>query len=530
MKSQLGNSIMSLIAAILHQFSLYPLFMMSNIIPFMISYLYHVQKESSPDNKSSITQDDGYFIHPIMELAMSICCFFGGIVEHYLGPRLVILIGGACIVLGDVVFIISKNLILDFFVNILFGIGFSVAMTAAVKNATKYFPTKAGLINSVAGGFGGNLGSSFFNLIIKYCVSKGDFPNNEDNNMYKKSTAENYKIFFYIHGGVVLGIAIISSLLLVPYKEDPQTTETIENTNKDPQSTENIQNSNKDPQSTENIQNSNDEQNKKNEEKNKTYKSDLKKIFTDRRIYQLLFIFLFTSFLQGFIFTVGFNYGTLDHGTSTKIGGDEMSIIFMLTSLISSGMGPLFGLIYDKIGFKYTMVIIDSISIANGILISFMVKWGVVLYGISIILNGCINGGAFSMIFPYCSKIYGFNYAGELYGFVVLSTGISSMISASVYYIISKYSSENVNNDTTYLIIFIIGAVLNLVAIIIALFQKDEPFFKNEKEDEKEEEKEKENEKKNEKENKNADEEKLKIKNTKELNSKSKEDLELKTQ
>ena len=104
------------------------------------------------------------------------------------------------------------------------------------------------------------------------------------------------------------------------------------------------------------------------------------------------------------------------------------------------------------------------------------------------------------------------------------------MISASVYYIISKYSSENVNNDTTYLIIFIIGAVLNLVAIIIALFQKDEPFFKNEKEDEKEEEKEKENEKKNEKENKNADEEKLKIKNTKELNSKSKEDLESKTQ
>ena len=88
MKSSFSNGIMSLIAAILHQFSLFPLFMMSNIIPFMISYLYQTEKESSPDNTSSLTQNDGYFIHPIMELSMSICCFFGGMAEHYLGPRL----------------------------------------------------------------------------------------------------------------------------------------------------------------------------------------------------------------------------------------------------------------------------------------------------------------------------------------------------------------------------------------------------------------------------------------------------------
>ena len=118
MKSTFSNGIVSLIAAILHQFSLYPLFMMSNIIPFMISYLYQIEKESSPDNTSSLTQNDGYFIHPIMELAMSICCFFGGMAEHYLGPRLVIIIGGICIALGDLFFIISRSLILDFFINI----------------------------------------------------------------------------------------------------------------------------------------------------------------------------------------------------------------------------------------------------------------------------------------------------------------------------------------------------------------------------------------------------------------------------
>ena len=190
------KGISSIFSAILQQFSLFPLFMMSNIIPFMISYLYHLEKESSPDHSSSIRQRDGYFIHPFMSLFMSIFCFFGGIIGHFLGSRLVILLGGILLALGDLLFIISENLILDFFINIFFGIGFAISMTASVKNACKYFPKKRGLINALAGGFGGNLGSSTFNLIIKLFVSKGDFPRANDNNMYIKSTAEIIKYFF----------------------------------------------------------------------------------------------------------------------------------------------------------------------------------------------------------------------------------------------------------------------------------------------------------------------------------------------
>ena len=175
MKSNSINGILSLISAILHQFSIYPLFMMSNIIPFMISYLYHTQKESSSNNKSSLTQNDGYFIHPFMSLSMSVCCFFGGMVEHYFGPRLVIILGAFSIALGDFLFTVSTNLILDFFITFFFGIGFAISMTAAIKNATKYFPNKSGLINALAGGFGGNLGSSFFNLIINFLILKRIF-------------------------------------------------------------------------------------------------------------------------------------------------------------------------------------------------------------------------------------------------------------------------------------------------------------------------------------------------------------------
>ena len=460
------KGISSILSAILQQFSLFPLFMMSNIIPFMISYLYHLEKESNPEHTSSIRQRDGYFIHPFMSFFMSIFCFFGGIIGHFLGSKLVILLGGFLLALGDLLFTISENLIFDFLINIFFGIGFAISMTASVKNACKYFPKKRGLINALAGGFGGNLGSSTFNLIIKLFVSKGDYPRANDNNMYIKSTAENFKIFFYMHAGISLGFGILSSLLLFPYEKaiskGGQTfSEMIEQKNNIDRLPENI----------------NEEINKtKDEIKKSNYKEDLKLILSHNRIYYLLAIFLCTSFLQGFILTVGFNFGTMEHGKNNnkKIGGDEMSIIFMLMSLISCFIGPIFGTIYDKLGFKKTMIILNIISVFNGSLIFLTVRLGVIFYGISIILNGCLNSGAFSMIFPYVSKIFGFNYAGELYGIVVLSVGISSIMSSSIYYIISKVIKTE--NDISYLLIFIVGIIMNIISIVMTFHEKEEAF------------------------------------------------------
>ena len=471
-KKFLLKGILSVISAILQQFSLFPLFMMSNIIPFMISYLYHLEKQNSIDGKSNIRQRDGYFMHPFMSFFMSIFCFFGGIIGHFLGPRAVILLGGISIALGDLSYIISTNLIIGFFINIFFGIGFAISMTAAVKNACKYFPKKRGLINALAGGFGGNLGSSTFNLIIKKYVSKGDFPRADDNNMYIMSTAENYKIFFYIHASVAFGCGLLSCLFLMPYEnnfEDKKFSTMVEqNKNDNENLADNENNNNLDSNLNINYESS----------KTTNYKDDLTIILKNYRIYYLLSIFLFTSFLQGFILTVGFNFGTMKHGNNLndekKIGGDEMSIIFMLMSLISCFIGPMFGAIYDKLGFKKTMIFLNIISVLNGSLIFFTVRLGVFFYGFSIILNGCLNSGAFSMIFPYVSKIFGFKYAGELYGIVVLSVGISSIMSSSIYYLISKVIKTE--NDLSYLYIFIVGIILNFVAIILTYYEKETPF------------------------------------------------------
>ena len=78
------------------------------------------------------------------------------------------------------------------------------------------------------------------------------------------------------------------------------------------------------------------------------------------------------------------------------------------------------------------------------------------------------------MIFPYVSKIFGFNYAGELYGIVVLSVGISSIMSSSIYYIISKVIKTE--NDISYLLIFIVGIIMNIISIVMTFHEKEEAF------------------------------------------------------
>ena len=107
-----------------------------------------------------------------------------------------------------------------------------------------------------------------------------------------------------------------------------------------------------------------------------------------------------------------FNHETMSHNTDfnieskNKISPDNMSIIFLFSSLISGAMLPLTGLIYDKIHFRSTMIIIDVLSCINEILINYTVKWGVYFYAVPIILNSCLNNGAFSLIFPHVSKIF----------------------------------------------------------------------------------------------------------------------------
>lgn len=77
------RSVCAVIAASLHQFVIFSLFLLANLSIYITSYLRQFYTDKNP-----IKVEHGYFLSPIGSLTMSSFCSLGGYFEHKLGPRL----------------------------------------------------------------------------------------------------------------------------------------------------------------------------------------------------------------------------------------------------------------------------------------------------------------------------------------------------------------------------------------------------------------------------------------------------------
>ena len=430
-------AIFSVVGAVFHQFTLFSLFAFSNICPL----LYHEKKP--PKSEESAVQ---FFLSPLQSIYMCIFCFFGGAVDRKLGTHFTVILGCLSICLADFFLIISKNFALDFFFIIFYGIGFGISMTSAVGNACRYFPKNRGLINAICGGIGGNLGSALCNFMIQ-----------------RYRNYRQYLVFhiIYMIVGTILAVGFITT-----FKESamdhPLTNESDSKTERLTNSleVEEKNNDNNDIPITTQINNIGEQQ------------AELEVILKHWRIYFILLIFFCTCFVQGFIMTVGFNFGTniVEEVQKTK-KPTKMSIVFTIMNLTGCIGGPIWGFIHDKLEFQKTLMLVNCLSMLNSILIT-VTKKNIIPYAFSIIFNGNLNTGSFTMIYPHVSRVFGFKYAGEMYGIVVLSTGISSLIASLL---LNVFGIRDNYNSCLY--VFYIGSGLNLIGILLAFFETDEKFL-----------------------------------------------------
>ena len=197
--------------------------------------------------------------------------------------------------------------------------------------------------------------------------------------------------------------------------------------------------------------------------------AELKEILKHWRIYFISLIFFCTFFVQDYINTIGYAFGRNIVKQYTELS--KISIIFTIMNVICCITAPIWGFIYDKLEFQKTLMLVNCLSMLNSFLIKFT-KEKKITYAFSIIFNGNLNTGSFIMIYPHVSKVFGFKYAGEMYGVVVLSTGISSLIASlllNVFGIRKNYNS--------CFNVFYIGSGLNLIGILLAFYETDEKFL-----------------------------------------------------
>ena len=350
-----------------------------------------------------------------------------------------IIISGLSISLGSFLLILSSSIYLDFIITILYGFGFGISMTAAVGNACRYYPNIRGLITAICGGIGGNLGSALCNFM---------------NSIY----GENCDKYLKFHIIFMISGSLISIIFIIVYKEEQNQKAINSNSNNVESDNEN---NNGDVDRENELTNSNEERNNE----NKNQEIPLSVILLHSRVYYILLLFFCCCFVQGFIMTVGFEFGV---NIVNNINHSKMGIIFTIMSLTGCIAGPIWGHIHDKLQFQKTLMLVNILSMINSSLIIFTKKH-FVAYGFSIVINENLNTGTFAMIFPHISRVFGFKYAGDLYAVVVFSTGISTLIGSVILYII--YTSLN-----SCIIVFFIGAGLNIIGFVLCFFENDDIF------------------------------------------------------
>ena len=261
-----------------------------------------------------------------------------------------------------------------------------------------------------------------------------------------------FHIIFMISG------SLISIIFIIVYKEEQNQKAINSNSNNVESDNEN---NNGDVDRENELTNSNEERNNE----NKNQEIPLSVILLHSRVYYILLLFFCCCFVQGFIMTVGFEFGV---NIVNNINHSKMGIIFTIMSLTGCIAGPIWGHIHDKLQFQKTLMLVNIISMINSGLIIFTKKH-FVAYAFSIVINGNLNTGAFAMIFPHVSRVFGFKYAGDLYAVVVFSTGISTLIGSVILYII--YTSLN-----SCIIVFFIGAGINIIGFVLCFFENDDIF------------------------------------------------------
>ena len=352
---------------------------------------------------------------------------------------------------------------------------------ASIKNAMVYFPGHQGAVNNIITACG-NLGGALFNYLMTIIIHANE-RDPDDKEFVKSDDAARYMNYLYVHIAAVIGVTLISMGLMLKKKQNEEVTErTIQSiipkeqgvidtlTGEDMLTNVNTSFDIEEPTKPQEI---------KNDESNSLYKQNVKAAICSSRTFLLFVIFLLTSFETN---TISITY--FPFGIKNKIDPVILGKGATIGSIVSAFVGPCWGFLYDNLGFRVIIIIVNIICGINGCVFYFFKEKHELLI-ISAVLNTCITGGAYGLLFPQIMKVFTHKYATEIYGVVVFSTGISGMLSA-VYIFIIKYV-VNLEDNMAYLTLYVIAAILNGIAIFVSLFENSEKYkYPNEKEESKE--------------------------------------------
>ena len=155
---------------------------------------------------------------------------------------------------------------------------------------------------------------------------------------------------------------------------------------------------------------------------------------------------------------------------------DNASLLAIIVGLISifNGIGRIiFGGMFDKAGYKVTLVIVCAMFIISiGVIILAMVTGSQLVLIIAYILTGLSYGGVTPSLSAFVNKFYGSRNYGQNLPLITMNLLIASFGTKLVQAVQGGLMSGGMTNSGAYIIVLIGVAVICLIAGIIALIIK----------------------------------------------------------
>ena len=159
-------------------------------------------------------------------------------------------------------------------------------------------------------------------------------------------------------------------------------------------------------------------------------------------------------------------------GVNVGIPTEKLQLIGTINFIMTSIGTPFFGFLSDKIPFRILYSFIAAITSVVGF--AFCYSFGsenlfmVMVCGMNFILGGYI-----AVLPPHYMKVFGMKYYVEVGGVVGFANVIMGPICSLFAYFVENGVEQKI---FAYRIIFITGAAMNIVSLVIGIFESDEEF------------------------------------------------------
>ena len=460
-KKKQTKFILSLFSGIFYLLSETPLFGLSGLCVYMLSYIH--------EKDTWVDMQYGNLMLPLLNLFLSIFSPISEYLEKKLGSLISLIISSILVEISFLFFYLQRNIWLFYSISLFSGFGIGIAANITIKNACFYYPSKKGLINAIIMASLG-IGTGINNLIGESIINPNKEGVTDEEPYYKIEVSKKIKNYF-IYAMIASPIIALISLSLF-YKYDVSY-ENKENEGQNLLNNENGKDGGENDGKNNKKENTNEEYNNKNninDIKIHSSRDNIKIILKNFRFWRNIIIVGTMSFWLYFL--------QASFRAYVVLLGVDTNIIFYLgagISLISYILGPIWAFLVDKFGFQIIMKIIGFLCIGISIYFYFLLD-NQILYTIGLVLSIGILLGIGSSITPHLMHIYGVNHYLILGGLAGIFSELSDFIAALTSIIISIYFKNSKELLLPYKIVCIVGECFNILSLILVFYENDKPF------------------------------------------------------